>query len=119
MPSPADTALHLIVSECKISLYGNAMFRGSNGQSAHGYGASRYSALDAKATYQLAMVLKEKLESMSCNPDGPLGMDPDIAQAIGLPSNAMYSMWDLYLEYWQPFGKLLTDMEAEGFNVDR
>ena len=62
-------------------------------KAAHGCGASRYSALDAKATYQLAMVLKGKLESMSCNPDGPLGMDPDIAQAIGLPSNAMYSMW--------------------------
>ena len=88
-------------------------------EAAHDCGASRYSALDAKATYQLATVLKEKLESMSCNPDGPLGMDPDIAQAIGLPSNATYSMWDLYLDYWQPFGKLLTDMEAEGFNVDR
>ena len=86
---------------------------------AHGCVSSRYSALDAKATYELAMVLKERLEAMSCNPDGPLGMDPDIAQAIGLPSNAMYSMWDLYLDYWQPFGKLLTDMEAEGFNVDR
>ena len=81
--------------------------------------ASRYSARDAKATYELAMALKERLETMSCNPDGALGMDPDIAQALGLPSNAMYSMWDLYLDYWQPFGKLLTDMEAEGFNVDR
>ena len=79
----------------------------------------RYSALDAKATYDLAMALKERLERMECTPNGALGMDPDIADAIGLSSETHYTMWDLYLDYWQPFGKLLTDMEAQGFNVDR
>jgi len=79
----------------------------------------RYSALDAKATHDLAVALKQQLERMDCVPNDPLGMDPDIAQAIGLTDGTSYTMWDLYLDYWQPFGKLLTDMEAEGFNVDR
>ena len=65
------------------------------------------------------MALKQKLECMECTPNGALGMDPDIAEAIGLSTESCYTMWDLYLDYWQPFGKLLTDMEAEGFNVDR
>ena len=52
-------------------------------------------------------------------PNDALGMDHDIAQAIGLTDGTSYTMWDLYQDYWQPFGKLLTDMEAEGFNVDR
>ena len=65
------------------------------------------------------MALKQKLERMECTPNGALGMDPDIANAIGLSSETHYTMWDLYLDYWQPFGKLLTDMEAQGFNVDR
>lgn len=65
------------------------------------------------------MALKDKLERMSCTPDGALGMDPNIAEAIGVSPEMEYTMWDLYLDYWQPFGKLLTDMEAEGFNVDR
>jgi hypothetical protein len=79
----------------------------------------RYSALDAKATYDLAIALRKELEGMSCMPDGALGMDPDIAEAIGVAQLPDYTMWDLYLDYWQPFGRLLTDMEAEGFNVDR
>ena len=65
------------------------------------------------------MALKKQLECMSCTPDGALGMDPDIAEAIGVAQRPDYTLWDLYLEYWQPFGRLLTDMEAEGFNVDR
>ena len=79
----------------------------------------RYSALDAKATYDLAMALKQQLECMSCMPDVALGMDPDIAEAIGVAQRPDYTLWNLYLDYWQPFGRLLTDMEAEGFNVDR
>jgi hypothetical protein len=79
----------------------------------------RYSALDAKATYDLAMALKQQLECMSCMPDVALGMDPDIAEAIEVAQRPDYTLWDLYLDYWQPFGRLLTDMEAEGFNVDR
>lgn len=30
-----------------------------------------------------------------------------------------YTMWDLYQDYWKPFGELLTDMEKEGMMVDR
>ena len=30
-----------------------------------------------------------------------------------------YSMWEMYLRYWQPFGELLTDMEREGMLVNR
>jgi hypothetical protein len=29
------------------------------------------------------------------------------------------NMWDLYKEYWLPFGQLLTDMEAVGVLVNR
>ena len=30
-----------------------------------------------------------------------------------------YSMWDFYCDNWLPFGELLTDMEREGFLVNR
>ena len=30
-----------------------------------------------------------------------------------------YSMWDFYCDHWRPFGELLTDMEREGFLVNR
>ncbi len=30
-----------------------------------------------------------------------------------------YTLWDLYQDYWKPFGELLTDMEKEGMMVDR
>ena len=30
-----------------------------------------------------------------------------------------YSMWDFYCDNWRPFGELLTDMEREGFLVNR
>lgn len=30
-----------------------------------------------------------------------------------------YTMWNLYCDYWMPFGELLTDMEREGMMVDR
>lgn len=28
-------------------------------------------------------------------------------------------MWNLYCDYWRPFGELLTNMEREGMMVDR
>lgn len=28
-------------------------------------------------------------------------------------------MWNLYQDYWKPFGELLTNMEKEGMMVDR
>jgi hypothetical protein len=30
-----------------------------------------------------------------------------------------YTLWDYYLDCWLPFGRVLTDMEAEGVKVDR
>ncbi len=30
-----------------------------------------------------------------------------------------YTMWDLYCDYWRPFGELLTEMERKGMMVDR
>ena len=30
-----------------------------------------------------------------------------------------YTMWNFYCDQWRPFGKLLTDMERQGFYVDR
>ena len=30
-----------------------------------------------------------------------------------------YSVWDFYCDHWRPFGELLTDMEREGFLVNR
>lgn len=28
------------------------------------------------------------------------------------------SMWNLYEQYWLPFGQLLTDMEQQGIKID-
>ena len=41
--------------------------------------------------------------------------------SIPAPSQreADYNMWHMYERYWQPFGKLLTDMEKEGMLVNR
>ena len=82
----------------------------------------RYSALDAKATYDLAAALEARLRNMPCLSGNPhLGMDPAVARATGVdrPGGQGYSMWDLYRDYWQPFGLLLTDMERQGMMVDR
>ncbi len=42
-------------------------------------------------------------------------MDPAVR---GVYTRA-HTLWDLYREVWLPFGKLLTDLEAEGMLVDR
>ncbi|WIA09343.1 hypothetical protein OEZ85_008750 [Tetradesmus obliquus] len=34
-------------------------------------------------------------------------------------SSANYTLWDLYLEYWKPFGDVLTQMEQDGVRVNR
>ncbi|XVE80351.1 hypothetical protein DITRI_Ditri14bG0132800 [Diplodiscus trichospermus] len=64
-----------------------------------------YSALDAISTLRLYESLKNKLSSMSWVFDGK-------------PVSGK-SMYHFYLEYWQPFGKLLVKMEREGMLVDR
>lgn len=45
----------------------------------------RYSALDAKATHDLALGLQRQLAAMPCLPQLHLGMDPAIAHATGKP----------------------------------
>jgi len=67
-----------------------------------------YSALDAKATWELFGALRDALESMECVEESIQTHDP-----VG------YSMWDMYRRYWQPFGELLTDMERAGMQVNR
>jgi hypothetical protein len=34
-------------------------------------------------------------------------------------SAANYTLWDLYCEYWKPFGDVLTQMEQDGVRVNR
>jgi len=34
-------------------------------------------------------------------------------------TGSSYSMWDLYKEYWWPFGDVLSAMESEGVRVNR
>lgn len=69
-----------------------------------------YSAFDAKATHQLYSALKAKLRQTPCV------MDASICAVLGT-QNA--TMWDLYQQFWCPFGELLTNMEKEGMLVNR
>ncbi|XP_038690170.1 DNA polymerase I B, chloroplastic/mitochondrial isoform X2 [Tripterygium wilfordii] len=64
-----------------------------------------YSALDAKSTLKLYESLKAKLLNMCWKLDG----EPVRGK----------NMFDFYLEYWQPFGGLLVEMETAGMLVDR
>uniref|UniRef100_A0A061RMH8 DNA polymerase I n=2 Tax=Tetraselmis sp. GSL018 TaxID=582737 RepID=A0A061RMH8_9CHLO len=66
-----------------------------------------YSALDAKATWELYLALRKHLVKMDCHPNG-----------FDLPKHVS-NMWELYKEYWLPLGQLLTDMEAAGVLVNR
>jgi len=72
----------------------------------------RYAALDAKATHDLRDALEARLRSMRVDADRALAD----ATPVGAPT---YTMWNLYVDYWRPFGELLTDMEAAGVYVDR
>lgn len=65
-----------------------------------------YSALDAISTLKLYESLRKKLEKMPWK----LEWEP------GTPKK---SMFDFYLNYWQPFGEILIKMETEGMLVDR
>lgn len=50
-------------------------------------------------------------------PGAAAGAAGDRQQGAGASSS--YSMWDLYKEYWWPFGEVLSAMESEGVRVDR
>ena len=61
----------------------------------------------------LVMLSQAQLSLMPCE-----ACIPNRRQQVEL-SPAGYTMWEMYLRYWQPFGELLTDMEREGMLVDR
>ena len=42
-------------------------------------------------------------------------MDADLQLEMGRCSN----MWEMYQDFWRPFGELLTDMEKKGMMVNR
>lgn len=69
-----------------------------------------YSAYDAKATWQLSQALQAKLKIMKCE------MDPALQP---LEMGRCRNMWEMYKDFWRPFGELLTDMEKEGMMVNR
>ena len=44
--------------------------------------------------------------------------DPVLAATEPGTGGAGFTMWDFYVNYWRPFGELLTDMEQRGMLVD-
>ena len=52
------------------------------------------------------------VQDTACHPD------PVIQEALSI-AEKQYSMLDFYNDFWKPFGELLTDMEKEGFLVNR
>ncbi|KAK9839857.1 hypothetical protein WJX81_006741 [Elliptochloris bilobata] len=71
-----------------------------------------YSAHDARATAELRQALATRLAASPCT------MDKDVRDATG-HGGEVYTMLDLYNDYWRPFGALLTDMEKAGMMVNR
>jgi DNA polymerase I-like protein with 3'-5' exonuclease and polymerase domains len=112
-----------------------------------------YSALDAKATWNVHRALRAALLGREAHMDGhlrellrvdhvawqdsvdraapPVGVSASAeasAAAMALAAHdpaalsaprGRYTMWHFYEQYWLPFGRLLTDMEAAGVRVDR
>lgn len=71
-----------------------------------------YSARDAKATFDLYHALKDKL---SHRKESICYMD----DALKSSYPGLNTLWDFYTHVWRPFGELLTDMEDEGFYVNK
>ena len=66
-----------------------------------------YSVLDAEATYYLRDTLAEGLKTLSCNSKTHINPLPHLR-----------NNYDLYMEFWRPFGELMTDMERNGFKIN-
>lgn len=67
-----------------------------------------YSVLDAEVTYYLRDLFQRFLESLSTKTKthkNPIG-------------DRFSNNYELYLNYWRPFGELMTDMEREGIKID-
>lgn len=68
----------------------------------------KYSVLDAEVTFYLRDSLQLLLKSLSCK----------TTTHINPVINKMTNNYDLYINYWRPFGELMTDMEKEGIKID-
>jgi DNA polymerase I len=73
----------------------------------------KYAGYDAKSTWDLMESLRSRLQDM------PTRLDDAVQQDLALGKVEIKTMWDVYLQFWLPFGELLTDMEAAGMAVDR
>ncbi|GFR52186.1 hypothetical protein Agub_g14723 [Astrephomene gubernaculifera] len=75
-----------------------------------------YSALDAKATWQLREALEGRLRRERWE------MERALAVRLGYGGEAAHeylNLWHFYCAYWIDFGELLTEMERRGMMVDR
>ncbi|KXZ47740.1 hypothetical protein GPECTOR_33g622 [Gonium pectorale] len=74
-----------------------------------------YSALDAKATWQLREALEGALRNESWQ------LEASLASQLGYPAGErpFLHLWHFYCSYWLDFGELLTEMERRGMMVNR
>ncbi|GIM08897.1 hypothetical protein Vretimale_12841 [Volvox reticuliferus] len=76
-----------------------------------------YSALDAKATWQLREALEGLLRLERWE------LEPSLARKLGYDTAAdrvpFLHLWHFYCSYWLDFGELLTEMERRGMMVNR
>jgi len=68
-----------------------------------------YSVLDAEVTYYLRDTFQQLLQSL------PITSDTHINPIAHKYKNN----YDIYMNFWRPFGESLTDMEREGIKVNR
>jgi hypothetical protein len=68
----------------------------------------RYSVIDAESTFYLRDAFQLLLQTLSCNTVSH--KNPVI--------NKCKTNYDLYMNYWRPFGELMTDMERVGIYID-
>lgn len=67
-----------------------------------------YSVLDAEVTFYLRDIFQLLLQSLPCR-----------TYTHKNPVGEIYkNNYDLYLNYWRPFGELMTDMERNGIKID-
>jgi hypothetical protein len=68
----------------------------------------RYAVIDAEATFYLRDVLQLLLQTLSCKT--LTHKNPVIGECK--------TNYDIYMNYWRPFGELMTDMERTGIFID-
>lgn len=68
-----------------------------------------YSVLDAEVTYYLRVTFQQLLQTLTTS-----------SRLHTNPIKGIYKEnYQLYMNYWRPFGEVLTDMEREGIKVNR